>query len=236
MWRGTRRLLLIAVPSGAGAAAKRLPARTKLAMSRHPYRSTAALLDDCAACAADQVIADAGGPAWDAGGFARLLAAARADLPAITAAVVEEVAVTLTAAQEASARLDAATSPVLAPAAADIRAQLSSLVHPGFVTEAGPGRLPDLARYLRAIVVRLDKVPENPARDAGRMAAVHRVTQAWQQAVVRLPAGPERRPGLQAVRWMIEELRVSLFAQTLGTAGPVSEQRILAALDHLTAN
>ena len=72
---------------------------------------------------------------------------------------------------------------------------------------------------------------ENPVRDAERMAAVHRVTDAYQRAVEQL--GPDRRSGadVQAVRWMIEELRVSLFAQMLGTAGPVSEKRILAALD-----
>ncbi len=73
MRRGTRRLLLLQVPSGVRAVASRLPVSAKLAMSRHPYPSTGALLDDCAACAADQVIADAGGPAWDAAGFARLL-------------------------------------------------------------------------------------------------------------------------------------------------------------------
>ena len=73
---GTRRLILIGVPAGARSVASRLPARAKLTMSRHPYPSADALLADCAACAADQVIADAGGPAWDADGFARLLAAA----------------------------------------------------------------------------------------------------------------------------------------------------------------
>ena len=77
MLRGTRRLLLLQVPSGARAVASRLPVSAKLAMSRHPYPSTDALLDDCAAAAADQVITEAGGPAWDEAGFARLLEAAR---------------------------------------------------------------------------------------------------------------------------------------------------------------
>jgi ATP-dependent helicase HrpA len=123
---------------------------------------------------------------------------------------------------------------VLAPAAGDIRAQLTGLVHAGFIGGTGAGRLPDLTRYLRAIVVRLDKVPENPARDADRMAAVHRATQAWQQALAGLPPGSPRRADVRAVRWMIEELRVSLFAQSLGTRAPVSEQRIITALARLT--
>jgi ATP-dependent RNA helicase HrpA len=233
MWCGNRRLLLLAVPSGAAQAARRLPATTKLAMSRHPYPSTTALLDDCAACAADQVIAEAGGPAWDAGAFARLLARARETLPSLTATVVGEAAEALTAAQEAATRVDAATSPVLAPAVADIRGQFAALIHPGFITETGAGHLRDLARYLRAITQRLAKVAENPARDAERMAAVHRVTQEWRQALAGLPAGSPRRAEVRAVRWQIEELRVSLFAQTLGTKGTVSERRIRTALERL---
>jgi ATP-dependent helicase HrpA len=208
----------------------------KLAMSRHPYTSTAALLDDCAVCAADEVIASFGGPAWDAAGFARLLERARLGLSAGTARVVSDVAQALTAAQEAAASLDAATSPVLAPAVADIRRQLAGLIYPGFVSETGAARLPDLTRYLRAITQRLAKVAESPARDAERLATVQRVTDALQQTLAGLPPGSARRPDVQAVRWMIEELRVSLFAQTLGTHGPVSERRVRTALDQLTAH
>jgi ATP-dependent helicase HrpA len=101
--------------------------------------------------------------------------------------------------------------------------------------ETGARHLPDLVRYLRAITQRLEKMQENPGRDADRMAVVHRVTDAYQSALQELP--PSARHGEEAreVRWMIEQLRVSLFAQTLGTAGPISEKRILAALDRLTA-
>ena len=105
MLRGTRRLLLLAVPSGARAVASRLPVNAKLAMSRHPYRSTDALLDDCAAAAADQIILDAGGPAWDAAGFARLVDFARERLAAETADVVSRVAKVLAEAHAAEASL-----------------------------------------------------------------------------------------------------------------------------------
>ena len=80
-------------------------------MSRSPYPGIGALLDDCAACAADQVIADAGGPAWDADGFARLVARARAALPLATARVVDVVAQVLEAAHEAEIRLQAHRQP-----------------------------------------------------------------------------------------------------------------------------
>ncbi len=230
MAAGTRRLLLLQVPSGMRSIADRLPNERKLALSRSPYPSIGALLDDCVACAADQVIADAGGPAWDADGFARLVAEARPALPLATARVLDAAGQVLEAAHEAEARLQGTASPPLAAAFADARAQFAGLIHPGFISETGLARLPDLVRYLRAIGRRLDTAAADPGRDAERMATVHRAAEACQRAVAEI--APDRRSGsdVAAVRWMIEELRVSLFAQVLGTRGPVSEKRILAAL------
>ncbi len=232
---GTRRLLLLQVPAGVRSVASRLPVSAKLAMSRHPYPSTSALFEDCAACAADQVIADAGGPAWDADGFAHLLEAARARLAVLTVGVVGAVARVLAQAHEVEDRLDRAANPALAPALADVRAHLAALIYPGFVAGTGSGRLPDLVRYLRADVLRLDKTPWDSVRDAERMAAVQRVTDDYQQAMGKLAPSAQAGPEALAVRWMLEELRVSLFAQTLGTGVPVSEKRIQAALVRLVA-
>jgi ATP-dependent helicase HrpA len=233
MVRGTRRLLLLQVPTGLRSIAERLPNERKLALARSPYPSIGALLDDCEACAADQVIADAGGPAWDAEGFARLLAAARPELPLATARVLEATGQVLGAAHEAESRLHPA-SPVLAAAAADARAQFAALIHPGFVSETGLRRLPDLVRYLRAISRRLDTAAQDPARDAERTAVVRRVAGAYSRAVADLPPPRRQDADVRAVRWMIEELRVSLFAQMLGTSGPISEKRIQAALGALS--
>jgi ATP-dependent helicase HrpA len=233
MVRGTRRLLLLQVPTGLRSIADRLPNQRKLALSRSPYPSIAALLDDCAAAAADQVIADAGGPAWDADGFARLVEAARSALPLAVARVLDLAGQVLEAAHEAESRLRATASPAVAAAFEDARAQFAGLIYPGFVSEAGLRRLPDLVRYLRAISRRLDTVAEDPGRDAERTAAVQRVTEAYRQTVAELPASRCNGVDVRAVRWMIEELRVSLFAQVLGTPGPVSEKRIRAALDRL---
>jgi ATP-dependent helicase HrpA len=233
MLQGTRRLLLLAVPSGARAVASRLPVSAKLAMSRHPYRSTDALLDDCAAAAADQIIVDAGGPAWDAAGFGRLHDLARERLAAETADVVSRVARVLAEAHAAEASLAGRPHPALAAAFDDMRGQLSALIYPGFVAATGARRLADLVRYLQAITRRLDKAPESPGRDAERMAAVHRVADDYASVLAELPASRRQSTDAQAVRWMIEEFRVSLFAQTLGTRGPVSEQRIERALDQL---
>ncbi|HEY0716518.1 MAG TPA: ATP-dependent RNA helicase HrpA [Streptosporangiaceae bacterium] len=230
---GTRRLLLLQVPSGARSIAASLSTTQKLALSRSPYPGAVALLDDCAAAAADEIIARAGGPAWDADGFAALVAAARAGLNALTAQVVGDAARVLTGAHEVEAVLAAAAAHAGEPAFADIRAQFAGLIGPGFISAAGARRLPDLVRYLRAIQQRLDKIGDG-VRDAERMAAVHRVTRDYREAIQDLPPGRRDDPDTQAVRWMIEELRVSLFAQTLGTPGPVSEKRIRTALSQLS--
>jgi ATP-dependent helicase HrpA len=90
-------------------------------------------------------------------------------------------------------------------------------------------------RYLRAISRRLDTAAQDPAGDAERTAVVRRVTDAYSRAVSELSLSRRQDADVQAVRWMIEELRVSLFAQALGTPAPVSEKRIRAALDRLAA-
>jgi ATP-dependent helicase HrpA len=235
MRRGTRRLVLLAVPSGVRSIAGRLPMPAKMALSSHPYPSAQALLDDCATCAADKVIADAGGPAWDAAGFDRLVAAARDGLAPATAKVVDAVAQILGEAHELSLRLASASpvSPAIAAALDDMRAQLAGLIYPGFIAETGAARLPDLVRYLRAIGRRLDKLGGDQARDAERMAVVHRVAAEYDEVRRELPPPAQTRPEVAAIRWQLEELRVSLFAQVLGTPGPVSDKRIGAALDSL---
>ena len=230
MLAGTRRLILLQVPSGARSIAGRLPVAAKMAMSRHPYASAAALVDDCAACAADAVIAQAGGPARDAAGFARLLAAARDQLAVQTARVIDVTARVLAEAHEAEVRLSSDPVPALAPAFADMRAQFAGLIYPGFVARTGAVRLPDLIRYLRAMVRRLEKLPGEHRRDAERMATVGWLAAEYRRAVDALPAHRREDADVTAVRWMLEELRVNLFAQVLGTPAPVSEKRIRTAL------
>src|SRR5262249_33066453 len=134
-------------------------------------------------------------------------------------------------------------SPVLAPALADAAAQFAALVYPGFVSATGLARLPDLARYLRAIGRRLEGAAGGPRPGAAPRAGRHRGAGAppparaepppAPPAVEQLPPARRADSDVHAVRWMIEELRVSLFAQMLGTSGPVSEKRIQAALARL---
>jgi ATP-dependent helicase HrpA len=233
MWAGTRRLILIGAPSPVKSIADRLSTPAKLALSHNPHGSVAAMFADCVNCAADYLMAEAGGPAWDREAFSRLSAAVRAGLHEVTADVVARVESALRLAHAAQARLDDTKADAVQPAVADMRAQLARLIYPGFVTATGYRQLPQLTRYLRGIERRLDKLPEIPARDAANMAVAQRVEQAYRQAVADLPPTRRNDPDVTEVRWMLEELRVSLFAQTLGTLTPVSETRILAALSRL---
>jgi ATP-dependent helicase HrpA len=233
MRAGTRRLILLGARSPVKDIAARLSTGSKLALSDNPHGGVAALFADCVNCAADGLISGAGGPAWDAPGFEKLTGSVRSGLHEGTAEVVRRAEEILRVASAARIRLGGLRSPAVVPAAEDIRAQLGGLIHPGFLTATGFPRLPALIRYLRAVERRLDKLPDNPGRDAQLMEIVHRVEREYRDALATLPAA--QRSGQQArdIRWMIEELRVSLFAQTIGTPVPVSERRILAAIEHL---
>ncbi len=230
MRAGTRRLVLLAVKSPANEVAKRLTTAQKLVLSDNPHGSVAALFTDCTSCAVDGLIGEAGGPAWDAAGFGRIVDHVRPRLHAAVYEVVTWAEEILRGAHEARLRLDALRSPALAPAVADVRAQLDALIAPGFLTEAGAARLPALSRYLKAIGRRLDKLTENAGRDAQQMAVVHRVQDAYDQALAALPPEARAADAVREIRWQVEELRVSLFAQTFRTPAPVSERRIMTAI------
>ncbi|MFL6251239.1 MAG: ATP-dependent RNA helicase HrpA [Actinomycetes bacterium] len=230
MWAGTRQLLLQSIPSPVRYVLARQDNQAKLALSRYRHGSATDLFADCLAAAADDLIAANGGPAWDEAGFRRLLDAVRSELADTTLDVVSRVARVLAVAGEVESRLAELTNPAFGPATADIRDQLDALVYPGWVTATGRRRLPDVLRYLRAMVQRLDRLPGDLAGDAERMESIAYVTDAWRQARDRRPDAA----GLDEIRWMLEELRVSYFAQALGTARPVSEQRVLRAIGQLT--
>jgi len=237
MWQGTRRLLRLSVPSPLKLVLARLGGKAKLTLSQYPHGSAAELFDDCIACAVDALIAECGGPAWDEEAFRKLHDKVGAELPGTTLDVVTKVEPILAVAHDLEERLERTASPalapVLAPALADVRAQLSGLVHPGFVTATGWRRLPDVLRYLRAIHNRLDKLPHDPQRDRERMLTIEQAQRSYRQLLDRLPPGTRPGEALLEIRWMIEELRVSYFAQALGTPYPVSDKRVRRAMEQL---
>jgi ATP-dependent helicase HrpA len=230
MAAGTRRLVLLAVPGARRDVLRRLRAIPALAALPGHYPSIDALADDCLAAAADRIVAARGGPAWDEDGFAVLTSATRDRLGPLAIGAAVEAADLVVAAHGLDERLLATTAPVLQPAVEDMLAQVGRLVSPGFVARIGLTRLREVRRYLEGVRIRLDKVGARPQRDREQMERVHELERAFDSARAALP--PDRRddPDVLAVRWMLEELRVSFFAQVLGTPGPVSEPRIRKAL------
>jgi ATP-dependent helicase HrpA len=227
--RGVRRLLLLAVASPVAYVSARLADEAKLTLLRNPHGGVRALLDDCAACAVDALVAEHGGPPWDEAGFAALAERVRGELNRATLGVVTQVLPILTLAHEVAARLSAHPPAALAAAWGDLRAQLDGLVPAGFVAATGWARLPDLPRYLRGMQRRLERAGGNPERDRQFMVVVQELTEEY--ADLRARAGDEDIDALEEVRWMIEELRISFFAQALGTPYPVSEKRVWRAFD-----
>ncbi|MEE1762910.1 ATP-dependent RNA helicase HrpA [Streptomyces sp. SP18BB07] len=232
MWNGTRRLILRNIPvNPAKFASEKLTNAQKLALSANPHGSIQALFDDCAMAAADKLIADFGGPAWDESSYRKLYDKVRAEIVDTTVRTVGQVQQVLAAWQACERRLKSTRSTALLANLADVRGQLDALVKPGFVTEAGLRRLPDLMRYLVAADRRLQQMPTGVQRDTSRMEKVHEMRDEYAWLLEQLPQGRPVPSSVKEIRWMLEELRVSYFAHALGTAYPVSDKRIVKAID-----
>ncbi len=228
MHLGTRRLVRLALPSPVKNVERSLPTRARLVLGANPDGSLAALLGDCADAAVDALITE---PAWTRDAFSTLREHVRTELVSATSTVVDLAQRVLAAAHDVRLAMPHDPSGAQAAAVGDIRAQFSRLLPYGFVARTGQRHLRDLARYLSAIVRRLELLPRDVDADRGRMLRVHAVQSAYDELVRALPSTRAAAEDVREIAWLIEELRVSLWAQQLGTARPVSEQRIYRAID-----
>jgi ATP-dependent helicase HrpA len=233
MWLGTRRLLLLNSSSPVRFVLGQLGNNAKLTLRDYPHGSAVDLFDDCTACAADALMAEAGGPAWDQEGFAKLHDKVRGELADTVLDVVAKVERILDALRDVELQLHGIRGPALAPALDDVRAQVDRLVYRGFVAATGSRRLPDVHRYVQGIGQRLRKLADYPGRDEELMLAVQGVEADYHALLDRLPPGAAPGEALREIRWMIEELRISYFAQSLGTPYPVSEKRLRRAMERV---
>ena len=253
MAAGTRRLVLLNLPARRPLAAgleRLIDNHTKLALGglrNPPYKSWREMAEDVLAAALDEAIAAWGGPAWGAQSFGALVGAVRAGIePAarkgvVTAGrIISKLQVLGRRTEDMWAKTASpASAPALRAALEDVVRHLARLGGSRFVSRAGLGRLPDVERYLTAIERRLDKLPATPRRDlelAQRVQALQRRLEDAMVAARQEGLGTACLVALEDVRWMIEELRVSLFAQSLGTRVPVSEERVLRAIEAACSN
>ena len=228
---GVRRLLLLGTTPPWKHVLGRLTNAQKLALGHNPHGSVPALLDDVLAAAVDAIAAErVHHVPRTAAEFAAAQDAVRTHLGARVVAAVGLVEPILAKHLQIVRRLDGMSAPHLADLRADVRAQLAELIRPGFVADTGLARLPDLDRYLRAVLHRLDKAPLDLARDSQRLTEVLDAEAGYAALLASLRPSQRGAAQVTDIAWMIEELRVSLFAQSLGTAYPISVKRIEKAI------
>ncbi len=225
---GVIRLLALRVPSPDRYVLDHLSNKEKLTFSQNPHGSVTELIADCTLATVDK-LTPAGLP-WNKTDFDALYEAVRAELVDTVFTVTAIVERILASKLRIDKTLKSSSSLALISALNDISQQLDLLVFPGFVAKTGFAQLSQLPRYLSAIERRLERLPSNVTRDGQAMAAVQRLEDEYDDAVAALVPGHRTTAALDHVRWMIEELRVSLFAVELGTAYSVSEKRIRVAL------
>ncbi|HEX5917535.1 MAG TPA: ATP-dependent RNA helicase HrpA [Nocardioides sp.] len=226
---GVRRLVLLALgPADAVddvLAAAGLDQRAKLSLVGSPYPSVADLLDDVRAAVVGEVV-DQHPTVRDQAAYDVVVAAARDAVASGLGSAVHDVMRVLEAWRTTDKAISGRADLMTLPALTDMRAQVGRLVAPGFVGEAGVRRLRDYPRYLAAVTHRRERLDGQVARDRQLMDQLAGLQEAWLHAVAALPEGQPPPEHLREARWLLEEYRVSLFAQQLGTGTKVSDQRI----------
>ncbi|MPV88905.1 DUF3418 domain-containing protein [Georgenia ruanii] len=238
---GLRRLVLTEAALNTPRVTSRWTGKEALTLAASPYPSTEDLVADVQLAAVGALVdewtaAHGGHQVVDAGRYRELVAHVRAALEDRVYRVIGQVVTALDAHRELEATIKAASSIALLNTLTDVRDQVARLVYPGFVSATPPGQLVHLPRYLRAAQRRIERAQVNVHQDADLAWKVGELEDAYEAAVEasdRLAPDPARRDGLEQVRWMLEELRVSFFAQQLGTPIKVSEKRIRKALAEL---
>jgi len=232
VFEGVAALLDIAIPPLSKKVVGSLAGADRLALSQSPYRRIEDLTADCTRRAIRDQMADASAavaavrtPAEFETVRARIQPAALAAAPEYFALAVA----TLRALAPVRTLIDQHAGSV---AADDVAEQIDDLVFDGFVRVTGRTHLSELPRYLLAAQTRLAALPASAARDQEGVAVIDRVTQRWNQRLAQVSAA--RRDAVnEEAHWLVEELRVGVFAQRIGTAYPVSEKRALRTLDRL---
>lgn len=231
MQQGQRRLILLNIPSPIKYLHDNLPNKSKLGLYFNPYGRVLDLIDDCIACGIDKLIEQKGGIVWQPEAFEALKDYVRAELGDTVVEIAKQVEELLTTAFNINKRLKGRVDLTMAFALSDIKAQLEGLIFKGFATECGWKRLPDILRYMRAIERRLEKLPIDPNKDRVHILKVESMVNEYKELLNKIPKGQPIPENVKEIRWMIEELRVSYFAQQLGTPYPISDKRIRNAIN-----
>ncbi|MBP58038.1 MULTISPECIES: ATP-dependent RNA helicase HrpA [Idiomarina] len=232
---GVRELLLQQIPSPVKHLQKSLSNKAKLAMYFNPWGKVDALIADCIAAAVDGLIQEQieqGNKLRDKQSFGQLKDVVRTNLNERVEKIALEVEQCLLLSQQVRKALKGKIPLDQIQSRGDIQDQLDNLVFAGFVSAYGSQRLSDIVRYLKAIQRRLEKLPVDPNKDRLMTLTLANLEEQYKAVVKAYENKSSVVPDdVAEIRWMIEELRVSFFAQTLGTKYPVSEKRVKQAIE-----
>lgn len=235
---GLARLLLARVALATNRVTTRWTGREALMLAASPYADTAALVADAQLASALALVDELSNPAdvRDPEAFETLVAAARDAHEDRVYQILSHVVRALEASAEADAAVRSHPQASLKETTRDVARHGTTLLYEGFVSATPASALPHLGRYLRAGAVRIERAASSPGalgRDLEDMDRIHQAEAeiaATREALERRPYDARRDAALTQARWMAEELRVSMFAQTLGTPNKVSMKRLLGML------
>lgn len=221
--RGVRRLMDIALADKAKQARKQLPVPPKTGLLYASIESQERLRGDLVDAAMNAVLADGLGEIRDPAAFAKRRDAAGRDLFGEAMARLKLAENILAHVAELKPLLEAPLMGWARGNLDDLEQQLAALVHPGFLRETPAEALAQYPRYLRAMILRSERAKRDPPRDQARMLELRPFLDALEEAQAR---GLRDRTQWQALRWDLEELRVSLFAQELGARTGISAKKL----------
>ncbi|WP_116915460.1 ATP-dependent RNA helicase HrpA [Williamsia muralis] len=228
MYDAVVEMIVSSVPPLRPSVTSTLSTAERLALSQSPYPDTAALLADCVRAAVVDLVPNPPN-VWTPSEFAALRENVARQATGRATDKLRRVATILTRVAPLRTAITAAGRSI---AADDVRDQLDELLFDGFVSATRDEHLAEIPRYLDAARSRLEQLPAGAARDVQAMAAIDRVVSAWTDHLRHVPPGRRDAVNEQA-GWIVEELRVGLFAQHLRTAYPVSEKRAIKAIREL---
>jgi ATP-dependent helicase HrpA len=220
MVKGQARLLSFSLATPVPQLGRALDLHAKLLLSTGPHKDAAAVIEECWLAALEALVVRHGGPVWDEVTFSLLHDTVRAEAYDETERAVQSVLATLRA-------LGELTPLPSTEAGEDVRVQLSWLIYPGFIRDAGVDQLRRMPLYLQAARRRLD------APLTADLLAAQDLEARFHARTAGLSVWARLSPEVQHVRWALEELRLSLLAQNLRTAFPVSVKRVTALVDAL---
>ena len=223
---GIRRLLILNIPSPIKYLHEKLPNKSKLGLYFNSFGTVLNLIDDCIACGVDHLIEKNNQLIDNQQQYQLLLTYTKSHINETVVDIAKQVESILTLHFNINKKLKGRVDLSLAFALSDIKQQVSELVYKGFVAQTGYDKLPDIYRYLSAIEKRLEKLGSNMAKDRQAMNIIEEVKNEYQTWLNSLPENQKSLSKVTNIKWMIEELRVNLFAQQLGTPYPISAKRI----------